>query len=249
MQEQLLFRMGDFHLFWELSALAPMLDRLHFTKATVIKSMAASADGSLRTLVIAVEDPVTYIEGRTMERRRTGTRWLDEYEVPGQMVAVKYCSQPKGTEPDCRAPRLFAISSSPYDARRQSADLDATILELLVAADGEESEAHLAQLGPGAPLAISQVLGRGFASLFNSYVGLLSALEEQRDMLMVAWGSQGIAPLRALAQWTPVQAQATANRVSLVYVAESQEGAAYVTEWDELREAGDGSNHCDRLQN
>ena len=34
-----------------------------------------------------------------------------------QMVAVKYCSQPKGTEPDCRAPRLFAISSSPYDAR------------------------------------------------------------------------------------------------------------------------------------
>lgn len=45
--------------------------------------------------------------------------------------------------------------------RRQSADLDATILELLVAADGEESEAHLAQLGPGAPLAISQVLGRG----------------------------------------------------------------------------------------
>ena len=29
-----------------------------------------------------------------------------------------------------------------------------------------------------------------FASLFNSYVGLLSALEEQRDMLMVAWGSQ-----------------------------------------------------------
>ena len=49
---------------------------------------------------------------------------------------------------------------------------------------------------------------------------------------------QGIAPLRALAQWTPVQAQATANSVSLVYVAESQEGAAYVTEWDELREAG-----------
>ncbi len=36
-----------------------MQDRLHFTKATVIKSMAASADGSLRTLVIAVEDPVS----------------------------------------------------------------------------------------------------------------------------------------------------------------------------------------------
>ena len=35
-----------------------------------------------------------------------------------------------------------------------------------------------------------------------------------------------------------MQAQATANRVSLVYVAESQEGAAYVIEWDELREAG-----------
>ena len=36
----------------------PLQDRLHITKATVIKSMAASADGSLRTLVIAVEDPV-----------------------------------------------------------------------------------------------------------------------------------------------------------------------------------------------
>lgn len=55
---------------------------------------------------------------------------------------------------------------------------------------------------------------------------------------------QGIAPLRALAQWTPVQAQATANRVSLVYVAESQEGAAYVTEWDELREAGVSVFYC-----
>ena len=58
---------------------------------------------------------------------------------------------------------------------------------------------------------------------------------------------QGIAPLRALAQWTPVQAQATANRVSLVYVAESQEGAAYVTEWDELREAGVSSTAGPRM--
>ena len=49
---------------------------------------------------------------------------------------------------------------------------------------------------------------------------------------------QGIAPIRALAQWTPVQAQATAHSVSVIYAAESQEGAAYVTEWDQWREAG-----------
>ena len=44
-----------------------------------------------------------------------------------------------------------------------------------------------------------------------------------------------------------MQAQATANCVSLVYVAESQEGAAYVTEWDELREAGVSGSAATRM--
>ena len=44
-----------------------------------------------------------------------------------------------------------------------------------------------------------------FASLWNGYVGLSSALEEARPLLLVGAGGRGIAPLRAALEWTPVQ--------------------------------------------
>lgn len=77
-----------------------------------------------------------------------------------------------------------------------------------------------------------------YASLFNSYVGLLSAAEESRPLLMLAMGSRGMGPLRAALEWTPIQAHATANAVSLFYVTESQQSAAYLADWDKWREAG-----------
>ena len=39
-------------------------------------------------------------------------------------------------------------------------------------------------------------------------MGLLSALEDSRNLLMVGAGASGIAPLRAALEWVPVQARA-----------------------------------------
>lgn len=49
-------------------------------------------------------------------------------QLPGQMIGIKYC--PEGqSEPTQTAKRLFAIASSPYDSRRDSAMLDASLIE------------------------------------------------------------------------------------------------------------------------
>ena len=50
---------------------------------------------------------------------------------------------------------------------------------------GEAHEQQMADLGPGCLLEVSSVLGRGFCSLFNSYVGLLSALEDSRNICLI----------------------------------------------------------------
>lgn len=70
-----------------------------------------------------------------------------------------------------------------------------------------------------------------FASLFNSYVGLLSGLEDARNLLLIGAGCRGIAPLRAAIEWTPVQAHSTARRVTLFYFAPSALSAAYLKDW------------------
>ena len=75
------------------------------------------------------------------------------------------------------------------------------------------------------------ILLRRFASLFNSYVGLQSALEDARDLLLIGADCRGIAPLRAALEWTPVQAHATAHRVRLYYAAQSATSAAYLKDW------------------
>ena len=79
-----------------------------------------------------------------------------------------------------------------------------------------------------------------YASLFNSYVGLLSAAEDSRPLLLIGMGARGMGPLRAALEWTPVQAHATANPVTLFYVAQGQQSAAYLADWDQWREAGVG---------
>lgn len=79
-----------------------------------------------------------------------------------------------------------------------------------------------------------------YASLFNSYVGLLSAAEDSRPLLLIGMGARGMGPLRAAIEWTPVQAHATANPVTLFYVAQGQQSAAYLADWDQWREAGVG---------
>lgn len=56
-----------------------------------------------------------------------------------------------------------------------------------------------------APLIGAALHVRRFCSLFNSYVGLLSALEDSRALVMVAVGARGIAALRSAIEWTPTQ--------------------------------------------
>jgi len=198
-----------------------------------------------------------------------------------------------------------------------------TYMQVLVDRDGNEQDQEMALLGPGKLLQVSNVVGRGFCSLFNSYVGLMSAMEESRDLLLIGkpacascltwhppanvaaqaavnsdlscsptektlqahgvssaqltmcqgwlvllleyscaalWGhlscergmtcliaikearvsvgsldegaagagSQGIAPLRAVLEWTPVQAAATAHHVTLIYLCSSPSEAAWI---------------------
>ncbi|KAK9802950.1 hypothetical protein WJX72_006330 [[Myrmecia] bisecta] len=206
----------------------------------LLENKAESVDGCLRTLVLSVEDHVEFLEGRKISRRQESPRWIDAYKVPGQFIGIRYPADSAHTQtgPLRPANRLYAIASSPYQAKSESADLDASIIEVLVDRDGGEDDQKLAELGPGSLAEISQVVGRGYASLFNTYVGLLSALEESRDLLLIGMGAKGIAPLRAALQWTPLQAHATAKSICLYYMCGSATSAAYVKEWDLWREAG-----------
>ena len=74
----------------------------------------------LRQIVCALQ--VTYLEGRKVKRRQQAPRWLDEFTVPGQFVAVRH----DGSD---LTQRLYALANSPYAARRESANLDASIVE------------------------------------------------------------------------------------------------------------------------
>lgn len=50
-------------------------------------------------------------------------------QLPGQMIGIRYCAEGK-EEPTQTAKRLFAIASSPYDSRRDSSMLDASMIEV-----------------------------------------------------------------------------------------------------------------------
>ena len=58
-------------------------------------------------------------------------------------------------------------------------------MKILVDSQKKDQGQDLAELGPGSLLEVSEVFGRGYSSLFNSYVGLLSALEESRPLLLI----------------------------------------------------------------
>jgi hypothetical protein len=64
------------------------------------------------------------------------------------------------------------------------------------------------------------------------------ALQEQRNILAIAVGLKGIAAIRAVLNWAPVQAHATSHRVTAYYVTKSPSSAAFLSEWDQWREAG-----------
>jgi hypothetical protein len=67
---------------------------------------------------------------------------------------------------------------------------------------------------------------------------IASCLQEQRNILAIAVGLRGIAAIRAVLNWAPVQAHATSHKVSCFYVTKSPSSAAFLAEWDQWREAG-----------
>ena len=129
-----------------------------FVPATVIENRAESADGSARTLLLSVEDAVSFLDAgrrQSVRSRQASSRWLDDYWAPGQQVAVRVpvesSSSSESEIHDFRElSRLFSLSSSPYEARRESSRLDASIVEILVdRSRGGADDELLGSLAPG----------------------------------------------------------------------------------------------------
>lgn len=58
-------------------------------------------------------------------------------------------------------------------------------LQVLVDRCGVPADKDLAEKAPGHQLQVSSVVGQGYASLFNSYVRLLSTMEESRNLIII----------------------------------------------------------------
>jgi len=186
-----------------------------------------------------VSDEVDMLYGRKIQAVPDTARWIDSFTVPGQFVGIRFQGDTDETAAGLKASnRLYSIACSPYESRRDSAYIGASLIEVVVDKGSEGDEQKFGDLAPGAVVEVSQVVGRGFSSLFNSYASLSSALEEQRNLLVLAVGVRGIAAARSALNWAPVQAHATANKVTCFYVTRSPATAAFLPEWDVWREAG-----------
>ncbi len=127
---------------------------------TATQHRSESANGQLRSLTLSVQDHVTILEGRKMGRKPKDSRWVDALEVPGQFLGLR--EGVEAPDADAQPTKLFAIASSPYDAKRNSAMLDAALVEVLVDRAGDEMEARLSQLAPGSVVHVTQVVGSGY---------------------------------------------------------------------------------------
>ncbi|KIY96852.1 hypothetical protein MNEG_11111 [Monoraphidium neglectum] len=214
---------------------------LEWRTATVMRNDAISLDGGQRLLHLSVPDDVDKLYGRQMQGRNATHRWIDSYTIPGQYVGLRFPGETTRAEEKSgieSARRLYSIASSPYDSRRDSAYLGASVIEVVVDRRWGADDARFAALAPGDTAEVSQLIGRGFCSLFSSYASLMAALEERRNLLLLAVGARGIAAARAALNWTPVLAHATQHKVTCLYVTRSPSTAAFLPEWDQWREAG-----------
>lgn len=150
---------------WSRAAVAPRMTRSENPVNGETCCRPCSLDESVRVLTLSVDDPVNYLEGRRMAPKRSQPRWLDGYAAPGQKVDVSFDGG-----------RLTAVlASSPTLARMESANLDASIVDMLV--DGANGSSCLYEAKPGSLFDVSAVRGAGFASPVNSQVTLTSVLE------------------------------------------------------------------------
>ncbi|PNH00177.1 hypothetical protein TSOC_014015, partial [Tetrabaena socialis] len=90
---------------------------------------AQTLDGSVRVLHLSVADHVDMLYGRRVKAVPDATRWIESYTVPGQCVGVRVLA-PDGASAAPEPPRrLYSIASSPYASRRDSAYVDASLIE------------------------------------------------------------------------------------------------------------------------
>eukprot|EP00878_Enallax_costatus_P008536 GHUV01008924.1.p1 GENE.GHUV01008924.1~~GHUV01008924.1.p1 ORF type:complete len:243 (+),score=14.53 GHUV01008924.1:144-872(+) len=150
--------------------------RLQWSPGTVIRNDSANLDGTHRLLHLSVADEVDMLYGRKIQAVPDSDRWIDSFTVPGQFVGVR----PAGASNDEQ--HLYTIACSPYDSRRDSAYKSGSIIEVAIDKGDGAQQSQLGDLAPGESVEVSQVVGRGFASLFNSYSGLPSSLEVIRSL-------------------------------------------------------------------
>lgn len=86
-------------------------------------------------------------------------------QAPGQTVDIT-CAQGSFTT---------AVASSPYAVRRDSANLDASIIDVVAYKGGPT--AALMTAAPGDQLEVSGIQGTGFTSVVNSDVSITAVLE------------------------------------------------------------------------
>eukprot|EP01025_Chloroclados_australasicus_P023567 TRINITY_DN2385_c0_g2_i1.p1 TRINITY_DN2385_c0_g2~~TRINITY_DN2385_c0_g2_i1.p1 ORF type:complete len:379 (-),score=22.53 TRINITY_DN2385_c0_g2_i1:182-1234(-) len=209
---------------------------LQYRSCTVIENRAENVTGTVRSLVLSVDDNVNILQGRKVQNLQESQRWIDKYKLPGQYVFVKQDNN--GDESNNKvSPIRFPISSSPYAVRTESAYLAASIIEILVENGTKEFE-NFVGLGPGNVLQVSEPQGSGFSSLFNDHHGLLTAMEEGLPLLMIGQNVRGMAALRSALEWTSVQAHAGNNKVTLMFLTPSRQDAPYIKDWDKWRDAG-----------
>lgn len=218
---------------------------LEWKVATVVENRSATVDGNLRTLVLSIQENVRQFKGRRFGKipsleRLESPRWIDAFNTPGQYMYVRCGGDDDNDKCVWTDRERICLSSTPYDAHKDSAFLSASIVQILVDRNGEPKEEgglELGKLSPGDQFEVSEIFGKGFQSLFHEEYRLGPSLEAGKNLILIGSGS-GIGPLRSVLEWAPVQAYAGQHNVTLIYHVESLESAAYLDNWDEWREAG-----------
>ncbi|GAX84322.1 hypothetical protein CEUSTIGMA_g11744.t1 [Chlamydomonas eustigma] len=208
-----------------------------WSQATVMRNESSTFDGSIRLIQLSVADKADILYGRKVKGVMGSSKWIESYTMPGQVIGLRFSDSTSTEEPHIST-KLYSLAGSPYEGRRDSAYFDASIIEIVADRNGCVDDKRLCELGPGSQLEVSQVVGRGFSSLFSSASSVPAAVEEGRPMLLLAIGTKGLVPMRALLNWTPIQAHATKRKVACLYMTRTATTAAFLPGWDLWREAG-----------
>ncbi|CBJ26640.1 conserved unknown protein [Ectocarpus siliculosus] len=211
-------------------------------EAEVVTNTAASADDRCRLLTLSL------VGGVGLEYEFSRATWLDNYKVPGQFVGIRLDEGGDNGVAGC----LVAVSTEPTLVRQKNGNVEVLVTEepsfrLKGDTRGPAEDAKgrsLASLEEGDRVKISDFMGRGFSSLFVGWIGLQSALQEQRDIVIVASGARGLGSVKPVLDWPPVQAHAGIKKVSVFLESESPAAAPFINESGGWRSSGIRVTQC-----